>query len=81
MASENQELEIYGKEEDVIQENVGFEVERPIMDLNLPFLEVDKLLEVQKEVDDIVNEDLEEFRVKHGVITQMEYDKRAPRDL
>ena len=44
------------------------------MDLNKPFFDVENELRVQQLVDDVINDDLEEFRVKHGVITQMKYD-------
>jgi hypothetical protein len=59
-----------GEEELVIQENVAFEeFEKPQWDLNKPLLDVDQLLQEQKEMDEIMNDDLSEFRVKHGVIT------------
>jgi hypothetical protein len=51
------------------------------MDLNLPFLNVEELEREEKELEEIMSVDLEEFRVKHGVITQMKYDTEAPGDL
>jgi len=32
-------------------------------------MDVEKLLEYQKSVDEIIEDDLDEFRVKHGIIT------------
>ena len=43
----------------MIVENVAFEeLPKPIMDLNLPMMDVDKLLEDQKATDEILNYDL-----------------------
>jgi len=51
------------------------------MDLSLPWKDVGKMLEEQKELDAILNDDLEEFRVKHGVITDMSYKSDIPDDV
>ena len=69
------------KEDAVIEENVGFEDTRPELDLNLPFVDMDALIENDKATEAIINDDLEDFRVKHGVITKMQYWKNLPPDI
>jgi hypothetical protein len=55
----------------VIEENVGFEDLRPELDLNLPYVDMDALIEDEKANEAVINDDLQEFRVKHGMITEM----------
>jgi hypothetical protein len=65
----------------VIEENVGFEDTRPELDLNLPLVDMDALIENDKATEAIINDDLEDFRVKHGVITKMSYWTNLPPDI
>ena len=60
-------LGVYDDEKDaVIETNVGFEDLRPELDLNLPFVDMNALIEDEKATEAVINDDLEEFRVKHG---------------
>ena len=43
--------------------------------------DVDPLLKEQKEIEEIASVDLDEFRVKHGVITKMHYRDDMPDDV
>ena len=64
-----------------IETNVGFEDLRPELDLNLPFVDMDALIEDEKATQAVIDQDIEEFRVKHGMITKVTYIKGLPPDV
>lgn len=63
----------------MIRENVGFEAEKPFLDLNKPFLDFAEIerLENQK----ILEDDLSEFQIIHGKIHELTYDTKLPDDV
>jgi len=67
-----------------IIENAAFEDDRPELDLLKEFVDEEELNKEHAELDDILNDDLDEWRkrqVKHGELTKMEYDHSVPDDV
>ena len=54
---------------------------RPELDLNLPYVDMDALIEDDKANEAIINDDLTDFRVKHGLITKVRYWTDLPPDI
>ena len=86
-AKDDEEIQVFDAteaEEDIeIVENVIFEDEKlPDMDLNKPWMDIKEMLRDQEETDAIINDDLTEFRrVRHGQLTDMDYDNTLPSDV
>lgn len=63
----------------MISENMGHEMKKPRLNFGKPSFDMEKLLD--KQMQELANEDLEELEMKHGIIHDMEYVTKMPDDI